>query len=142
MVIPRRFTGVKSQQGGLSTAEFGPEAIPSPLQQKAKFMSILQLKQLEKDPYHSQQVQKVTAEFIEDDQAIAYATMLLNDLNGPARSCELTAAGETYTVTLPPTASASLAHSIIVLSAPKGTTPVRFVQTTGSQGNWSPPRSC
>ena len=42
--FPRRFTGPKSEEGGIDTAEFDPDPLPSPLSQKTKYMDIFQLK--------------------------------------------------------------------------------------------------
>ncbi len=98
VVFPREFSGPKQSRGGVGAAQFGPMPIPSPMAQKTKFMSIYELKSLQKDPSQGKAVKAVLNDFICEDQAQALIQQLVNQLRGPGRTCEFHAGGETYSL--------------------------------------------
>jgi lipopolysaccharide export LptBFGC system permease protein LptF len=130
--FPRRFTGPKSQEGGIDDAEFAPDPIPSPLSQKTKYMDIFQLKALDKDPYQGREVQKVVADFIKEDQSAEYFKQLANALNTPTGKISIQSGADTYNITrstLPSVAK----DNTLTLTAPPGAPPLRFTQSSGGQ---------
>ena len=130
MKFPRRFTDPSSEQGGFASAQFGPEPIPSGLDEKTKFMNILQLKELERDPSHGRAVKDVTAQYIQQDQSIAYAAQLVDALNGPQGRCILQSGADTYTLIRSDTPAVRHEHSITINTGAK---PVLFRQESGGQ---------
>lgn len=140
VVFPRRLSGPKSEQGGLGSAQFGQVEIPSQLEQKTKFMNIFQLKDLERDPARGRNVRRVTAKFIREDQAHAYAAQLarkLNDLNdGTGKGtgkCVLQTIGETFSIFRDADTDVSVKANTITLNAPPGGKPLIFRQESSGQ---------
>jgi lipopolysaccharide export LptBFGC system permease protein LptF len=136
VIFPRRFTGPKTQQGGMAAAEFGPQPIPSRLEEKAKFMDIFQLKNLEKDPFHGQEVQHVTAEFIREDQALSCTQRLIEALNSPGDQCVIRSGNDTYTLRrgAARVTSATSQKNQIILAASPAQEPVVFTLSSGPPG--------
>jgi lipopolysaccharide export LptBFGC system permease protein LptF len=122
--FPREFSGAKSSQAGVGAAQFGPKLIPSPIGQKTKFMSISELKDLEKDPSQGKQVQAVLADFIKEDQAQAILRMMSDGLSGPSAQCQLQATGETYSIA-GPAAALKITGDALTITASKPTVQVR-----------------
>jgi lipopolysaccharide export system permease protein len=132
VIFPRRFTGPKSQEGGIDAAEFAPDPIPSPLSQKTKYMDIFQLKALDQDPSQGHEVQKVIADFIKEDQSSEYFRQLSNSLNTSTGSIALQSNGDTYTITRS-TLPAVAKDNTLTLTAAPGSPPLRFSQSSGGQ---------
>jgi lipopolysaccharide export LptBFGC system permease protein LptF len=130
MKFPRRFTDPSSEQGGFATAQFGPEPIPSGLGEKTKFMNIFQLKELERDPTRGHDVRDVTGQYIQQDQSDAYASQLVDALNGPQGRCVLQTGADTYTL-IRSDAPATLRGNSIAIAA--GAKPLLFRQESGGQ---------
>jgi lipopolysaccharide export LptBFGC system permease protein LptF len=131
-VFPRRFTGPKSQEGGIDAAEFIPDPIPSPLLQKPKYMDFFQLKALDQDPYQGREVQQVVADFVKEDQSAQYLQQLSDSLNTPVGKILLQSGGDTYTVTRSTLASTAKGNTLMLTTVP-GSPPLRFSQSSGGQ---------
>jgi lipopolysaccharide export LptBFGC system permease protein LptF len=98
VMFPRTFTGAETSQAGVSEANFGPVQIPSPIEQKTRFMSIYELRELQQDPSRGKQVKTVLEDFIKEDQAQAVISNLVRQLKSPAGRCELRSDEEVYAV--------------------------------------------
>ncbi len=132
VAFPRRFTGPKSQEGGIDAAEFVPDPIPSPLSQKSKYMDIFQLKALDQDPTQGREVQRVVAEFIKEDQSAEYLRQLCAEVNGAGGKLAIQSGDDTYTVTRS-TAPAVAKDNTLTLTAAPGSPPLHFNQLNGGQ---------
>ncbi len=130
-VIPRTFTGPKTSQGGVGQAEFGPIEIPSPVGEKTKFMDIMQLRDLQKDPSRGQQVQQVLTQFIREDQSQAYRQReVLDGLQSPAAQFVLVSGTDRFRFTAPGAKIVPQGDAIVVKA---GATPLKFQQESGGQ---------
>jgi lipopolysaccharide export LptBFGC system permease protein LptF len=130
--FPRRFSGPKSEQGGVAAAEFGPVDVPSRLGQKTKFMDIFALKQLERAPELGQEVQNVTRAFIAADQAATFNRQIAAALNSPAGRWVVQLGGDTFTVSRADPI-AGVQGGSVVMSSNKGGRPIVFRQESGGQ---------
>lgn len=134
VVFPRSLSGPKSDQAGLGSAQFGQVEIPSQLEQKTKYMNIFQLKDLERNPASGRNVRRVTATFIREDQARAFAQQLLEQLDGRFGKCLMQSGADTYSIIRADAATSSaLKKSTITLTSPAGGQPVIFRQESSGQ---------
>jgi lipopolysaccharide export LptBFGC system permease protein LptF len=134
VAFPRRFTGAKSQEGGIDAAEFIPDPIPSPLLQKPKYMDFFQLKALDQDPYQGRQVQQVVADFVKEDQSSQYLQQLSASLNTPDGKIVLQSGSDTYTV-IRSTVPSTTKDNTLTLTTIPGSDPLRFSQSSGGQNH-------
>jgi lipopolysaccharide export LptBFGC system permease protein LptF len=138
VVFPRQFSEKKSDQGGVAAGQFGPIEIPSLLAEKTKFFDIFKLKRLENDPSAGSQVQKVTAQFIEEDESIAMAGRIAAGLNS-AGSYVFVSGPDTYTLTAAGATVSSVGGAMTITAGP---TPVVFRRDTGGQLQWVSKTGC
>jgi lipopolysaccharide export system permease protein len=132
--FPRRFTGPKSEEGGIDTAEFDPDPLPSPLSQKTKYMDIFQLKALDQTPQLGHDVQKVVADFIRQDQAAEYVRQLSTALNTPTGKISISSGTDDYNITRS-TQAATTKGNTLTLIAPTGAPPIRYSQSSGTKAD-------
>jgi len=128
VTFPRDFAETKTSSGAVSTAIFGPVAIPSPLAQKTKFMSVYELEDLRKDPSRGKDVKAVLNDFIREDQASALLQRLAQDLQSPAGRCELHSGEDTYFLSANP-AAVTIRGSAMTITG----NPIQFRQESGGQ---------
>ncbi len=138
VVFPRQFTEKKSQQGGVGTGEFGPMEIPSLLGEKTKFLDIFALKRLQFDPSGGAQVQKVTAQFIEEDESAAMAARTADELRNPTGAV-FVSGPDTFTLTAPGAKVATTGGAVTVTA---GASPIVFHRDTGGGLDWVGKSAC
>jgi lipopolysaccharide export LptBFGC system permease protein LptF len=131
VTFPREFVGTKSTAGGVTTTQFGPVPIPSPVGQKTKFLNFYELRKLQADPSRGDQVKDVLNQFIKEDQAQAVIAGLIAGLDGPTHSCtfQLTD-GSSDTVTAEGCTHKMLGDTLLISAGPK---PIQFRQESGGQ---------
>lgn len=133
VVFPRQFTVRKTDEGGIGAGVFGPMDIPSLLGQKTKFLDIFSLKQLEANPAAGAQVQKVTAQFIQEDESNAMGARTASLLRGDKHEVVFQSDADTYTLWAPGATATTLGGLITVTAGPS---PVQFDwhENLGSKG--------
>ena len=138
VVFPRQFTDRKTDAGGLGGGSFGPIEIPSLLGEKTKFLDIFALKKLQVDPSGGASIQKVTAQFIQEDESIAMANRTAAALRRPD-GMVFQSGPETYTLSAPGAAVTTVGGAITVTA---GASPVVFHRDTGGQLQWTSKTGC
>jgi lipopolysaccharide export LptBFGC system permease protein LptF len=128
VTFPRDFSAAKTSSGAVRTAQFGPIAMPSPLAQKTKFMSVYELEDLRRDPSQGKAVKAVLNDFIREDQETALMQRLMQALQGPQGRCELQSGGDTYSLS---TRSAAVTTHGALMDITGN--PVLFRQESGGQ---------
>jgi lipopolysaccharide export LptBFGC system permease protein LptF len=128
--FPREISGVKSSQAGVDAAQFGPVQIPSPIEQKTKFMSIYELKTLWTDPSQGKQVKAVLNDFIKQDQAQAIIQRMMGLLSGPAGRCEFQSAGQINAIIASGALMKVVGDSLIITST---ASPIQFHEESNGQ---------
>lgn len=95
-------------------------------------MNIFQLKQLERNPAAGREVQKVTADFIREDQSSNFAAALTANINTPGAKSELRVGGDMFTISRGDT-PAGWSKNTVFLSSVPGKRPILLRQENGGQ---------
>jgi lipopolysaccharide export LptBFGC system permease protein LptF len=123
--FPRVYGGdsEKSMQVSVGTTSFGPIPLPSPVRENTKFMDIMKLRRVERQPELSRRVRDTLREFINRDQQQMYLKQLAQQLNTGEKSVQIVSGAERYLLTRG-SEPAQIQHERLVLTGPAtGTRP-------------------
>lgn len=96
--FPRKFeSGVHV---GIEATQFGPIEIPSPIKEQTKFMDVLRLKELYKNPQASRRIKGMVSTLVRRDQSIEYLKGVKQNLNSFNRQAVFTSDDRRTRVTL------------------------------------------
>ncbi len=94
--FPRDFES--GMQVGIEATQFGPFPLPSGIRERAKFMDIYRLKELDADPTRSIKVKSILGDFVRDAQVSAAMEQIIAELDASGASAKFQTGEATNTI--------------------------------------------